>query len=191
MTRCEKSECACVCPTRFHLFTGKHHCRWLACESAKVSTVCDGTVMGKKTSSGSVMQNWTAGRLFIEKWNATECRTARGGANFHQEINHKLSESESEGPPDKINTLGINRVIRGFSVAECHQRPGGGLKQNRILPVEHMELHSRTNPDCQIHVHLPDSPLLQEPIQHLTGTFRNLTTSASITSKTSQDEAPM
>lgn len=75
----------------------------------------------KETSSGSGVQNWTAGRLFIENWNATECRTARGGANFHQEINHKLPESESKGAPDKINTSGINRAIRGFPVAEAHQ----------------------------------------------------------------------
>lgn len=86
--------------------------------------------------------------------------------------------------PDKINTLGINKAIRGFLVAEAHHEEASHRKY-WILPVEHIELNSRLTPECQIYVDLPDSPFLQEYCGILTETFRNLTP------KTSQDEAPM
>lgn len=75
------------------MLTGKHATS-AGASQVRLSTVGDGAVTASETSSGSGVQNWTAGQLFIEKWSVTECRPARGGANFHQAIYHKLSESE-------------------------------------------------------------------------------------------------
>lgn len=63
---------------------------------------------------GSGFLNWTG--VFIEKWNMSECRSERDGAqtinDSHQEINHKLPRSSVGACQTlQIDTSVINTLI--------------------------------------------------------------------------------